>query len=340
MTLKDRPSCPHLRRAAEEVEGLSFRGLRGPSDAEIMSRVSHLSWKDDGVEWLVSPEDIRSRLEDKSDHDPISDLVFAEIGGDTVGYAEVTWDSSDSDPKYYKHAAHLLPQWRGKGIREAMFRSNEERILEVSSLDRSPSRKYIQVWTFDGPNEWKDLVESWGYPPSWHLLEMVYTDMRLIKDAPTPTGLDLGPARPEDYAGIWALFRECFSREPWSSPDAWGEAEFEEWKASKDFMPALWKIARSGGEVVGVVENYVNEDEHATYGKRVAHSHRVCVKDGWRRKGLATYLLTSSLKLLRDMGVDEVTLDTEVENKSRAMRVYEGVGFSTRRTFTFYAKPV
>ena len=46
------------------------------------------------------------------------------------------------------------------------------------------------------------------------------------------------------------------------------------------------------------------------------------------------------MKLLRDMGVDEVTLDTEVENKSRAMRVYEGVGFSTRRTFTFYAKPV
>lgn len=66
MTLNDRASCPHLRRAAEEVEGLSFRGLSGPSDAEIMSRVSHLSWKDDGVEWLVSPEDIRSRLEDKS----------------------------------------------------------------------------------------------------------------------------------------------------------------------------------------------------------------------------------------------------------------------------------
>ncbi len=97
-------------------------------------------------------------------------------------------------------------------------------------------------------------------------------------------------------------------------------------------------VARSGEDVIGVVENYVNEGEWATFGRKVAHSSRVCVRSDWRRKGVSTYLLTRSLKLLRDIGVDEVTLDTEVENKSRAMRVYEGVGFAARRTFTFYAK--
>ena len=340
MSFSNWPDCQHLKQATEDVRGLSFRGPRGPSDAETMSRLSHLSWKADDVEWMVPPEDLRPRLEEGTDREHGSDIVFAEMDGAAIGYAELRWEASDSDQKYYRLDVHLLPQWRGKGIREAMFRSCEERLAEISSFSRSPARKYILVWAFDGQNEWRDILLSAGYLSSWHLLEMVRVDLGAVKDVPAPPGLDLRPARPEDYPGIWSLFRECFAGEQWSSEAQWDEQEFEEWKRSKNFMPALWKIARQGEDVVGVVENYVDEDECRAHGKKVGHSHRVCVREDWRRKGLATYLITHSLNLFRDMGMDEVTLDTEVENKSRAMRVYMGVGFTVRRTFTFFVKPL
>jgi len=314
--------------------------LAHPSDIEEMSRVSHLSWKADGVEWLVSPDETRSWLDDKSDHDHIEDVLLAELDGQIIGFSELSWESSEEDPVYRGHNVHLLPAWRGKGIMEAMFESNEDRLREIDSLHPCRGRTFIRVWAFDGPNDWKSIIESSGYQPIWHLLEMVRTSLDSIDEVPEPEGFDFGPVHPEEYARIWALFRECFSSEQWSSPDRWSDDAYAAWLRSPNFAPGLWKVARAGGEIVGVVENCVSEDECDAYGRKVGHSVKVCVKDGWRRKGLATYLLTSSLKLLRNIGIEEVSLDTEVENTSMAMKVYAGVGFTTRRTFTFYAKPL
>ena len=340
MTVSNWMDCQHLRGISADVPGLSFRGYRDASDIEMMSRVSHLSWKADGVEWLVTPEDTARRLEDTSDHDHRADILIAEVDGEAVGFSELAWNSPDQDPKYYGHSVHLLPQWRGKGLMEAMFKSDEMRLQEISSHHPVTGRCYFKLWAFDGPNEWKGIVESSGYSPIWHLLEMAHNDLSSVRDVPPPDGLDFGPVRPEDYPKVWALFRECFSQEQWSSPERWSEKEYEEWTRSTDFCPDLWKVARAGSVIVGVVESCISERQCAAYGRRIAYSNRVCVKDGWRRKGIATYLLTSSLNQLRAMGIEEVSLDTEVENKSRAMRVYMGVGFTTRRTFTFYAKPL
>jgi GNAT superfamily N-acetyltransferase len=340
MQLSDWFECPHLARARAQAPGLSFRALRGTSEVEAMSRVSHLSWRADGVEWLTRPEEIREWLEDTSDHDHVSDVLVMESGGKVVGYSELTWDSKDADPKYYGHVVFLLPEWRGRGVMEAVFDSNESRLREISAASPVTGRCFIKVWAYDGPNDWRTKVESSGHSPTWHLLEMVHKDLASLKDAPMPEGLDYGPVRPDEYHAIWLLYRECFSAEQWSSPEKWSERAYEEWLRSPNFSPPLWRVARAGDEIVGVVENYVNDEECSSLGRRVAHSGPVCVRDGWRRKGITTYLMTSSLKHLRDIGVEEVTLDTEVENKSRAMRVYQKVGFATRRTFTFYAKPL
>jgi mycothiol synthase len=338
MNLSNWLECPHLRRISGQVSGLRFRAMDRPSDIETMSEISHLGWKADGVEWMVSPADIRSWLEDKTDHDHHDDVLLVEHDGGVVGFSELAWKSPDEDPFYFGHSVHLLPAWRGKGIMEAMFESNEARLKEITSALNLPGRSHIKLWAFDGPNDWKTLVESSGYEPIWHLLEMTHSSLDSVKDVPEPRGFDFSPVRPDEHERIWALFRECFAHEPWSSPDNWSQDAYEAWIRSPGFSPALWKVARAGSEIVGAVENCVSEEECAAYGRRVARSVKVCVKDGWRRKGLATYLLVSSLKSLRNMGIEEVSLDTEVENKSRAMKVYEGVGFVTRRTFTFYVR--
>lgn len=340
MELTEWLECPHLAKIRASVPGISFRRAGEPSDAEEMSRISHLSWKADGVEWTVTAEETRTWLEDASDHDHWADVLVIKADGAMVGYSELAWDSKDTDPKYYGHIVFLLPEWRGKGIMEAVFESNELRLRQIASSVRAGGRPYIKLWAYDGPNDWKTKVESSGYEPIWHLLEMAHSDLASVRDAPRPEGLEYGPVRPEEYRPIWLLFRECFALEQWSSPERWSDQAYEEWLRSPNFTPHLWEVARAGGDIVGVVENYVNEEECASLGRKVAHSNRVCVRDGWRRRGITSYLMSRSLNHLRDIGVVEVTLDTEVENRSRAMRVYQKAGFATRRTFTFYAKPL
>ncbi len=339
MAHQDREGCPHLARAAGEVHGLSFRGLRDASEAGTMSRLSHLSWKADGVEWLLSPEDIASGLAGKGSRRG-TEVVFAELGGTQVGYAQVSWDEANPPQGRYRQAVHLLPEWRGRGIREAMFRSNEERMTVLATEHGLSGACGAEVWALDVPSKWRDLVESSGYAPVWHLLEMVRRDLGSVEDVPAPAGLDFGPVLPDDHPKVWALCRDCFSEDMWSGPERWNEESYREWVASDRFRPELWKVARSGTDVVGLVENQVSEEECRTLGRRVAHCNMVCVREDWRRKGVATYLLKSSLKSLRDIGIEEATLDTEVENVSRAMRVYEAVGFVLRRNFTFYRKPL
>jgi GNAT superfamily N-acetyltransferase len=314
--------------------------FRDDTDFKTMSSISQRSWDADGVEWVNSRDELAHAFACVKDHDPRGDFLFAEVDGQAVGYGSISWDDSPEDPKSYKHSVHLLPEWRGRGIREAMFLWNEHMIADISSRRRHAAEKRIVVWVNDSSNDWKQLVDSSGYTTLWRLLEMAMTDIEHVVPTPLPDGIEVRPVMPGDYQRVWALLRSCFEHMEWSSPGLWTDARCAEWVASPNFMPSLMEVAWSGAEPVGVVESIMSEEVISSIGRRVAHTSRVCVAEQWRRKGIAQALLTGSLVRLRAKGAEEVTLDTEQANRSDAWRVYEKVGFRFRRTFVFYGKPL
>ncbi len=322
------------------VPGLRFRRVGGEEDFKAMSAVGQRSWDADGVEWVVTPEDIAHRFATKKDHDPRDDVLLAEVDGNIIGFSSLEWDTSDEDPKRYRSDVKLLPEWRDNGIREALFRYNEDEIRRIASGHAQFPNRRIAVWANEAPNDWKRIVDSTGYTPLWRLFEMAHTDLTGVKETPLPAGMEVRPPRPEEYAKVWALFRDCFQDEKWSSPANWTEERYREWLSSPRFMPSMIEAAWSGDVLVGAVEATMDEEECASLGKRVGRADKVCVRAGWRGKGIAMALLTRSLVRLRSMGAVEVNLDTEAENRSEAWRVYERAGYRIRRTFQFYEKPV
>jgi ribosomal protein S18 acetylase RimI-like enzyme len=62
------------------------------------------------------------------------------------------------------------------------------------------------------------------------------------------------------------------------------------------------------------------------------------VRRPWRRRGLARALLTRSLKMFQDMGMEEAALGVDTENLSGALRLYESVGFRAVKRQTIYRK--
>ena len=323
-----------------EIDGLRFRVFDDDSDYGKMSRVNQRSLEADGVVWIESEEDIRSRFSAVKDRDPRSDVIFVEVNGETVGYAQLSWDNEQESVKAYIHSVYLLPEWRGRGIREALFTHNEKRLRKIAAGHDFESRKYLQVWTYDEPNDWKRIVETMGYVSVWHLLEMAHTRLSQVKVSELAEELNIRPPREEEYHKLWELYRECFLGEPWFVPFTWSEDAYRNWISSSTFDPELIFVAWDRTKPVGIVEMVINDEEIRRTDNKVAHAWAVCVSEGWRRRGVARALLTRGLSKVRDLGMEEVLLDTEAENKHSAMKVYESVGFDVRRAFTFHRKPI
>ena len=320
------------------LDGLRYRSFVDDSDFRMMSEISQLSWAADGVVWVDSEEDLKARFSAVKDRDPRDDVIFVDVDGETVGCAELSWDNENVPVKSYSHSVHLLPEWRDKGIREALFRHNEERLVRISTRHGSAKERWLQVWTYDEPNDWKRIVDGMGYTPVWHLLEMAHTNLPSVEETGLPDGLEMRPPREGEYSILWDLFRECFLGEPWFTPYTWSDAAYENWICGSTFDPCLIQVAWHGEKPVGIVEMLINREEIDRTGEKTAHAERVCVAEGWRRKGVASALLTSGLTQVRELGIEKVMLDTEAENKHRAMKAYMSVGFDVRRTFTFHRK--
>ena len=322
------------------IPGLSFRRFRGADDFVTMSEISRESWKADGFEWSVSPEDIANALEHSKDADLRRDLVFVEVDGHVVGHGEVGWGWQDPTTTVYSHRASLLGAWRGKGIREALLRINEHRIREVARGHREARRKFFQTWAAEDPNDWRILVERAGYVQEWHLVEMVRPDLEDVPDHAVPAGLQVRRVRREDYPLVWEALCELRRDEPTFTEESCDAYHYREWLGSSTFRPELWQVAWDGATLAGMVLNRVDEEFNRSLGRKRGFTEEVFVRPPYRRKGLAKALLSRSLRMHAGLGMEEAGLDAEVRNPHMAVKLYESLGYRVVRRFTFYRKPV
>jgi mycothiol synthase len=105
-------------------------------------------------------------------------------------------------------------------------------------------------------------------------------------------------------------------------------------------MPELWQIAWEGDEVVGGVHNYIDKEENEAFNRKWGHTEQIFVRRPWRKRGIAMALIARSLKILREHGMTEATLDVDTENPSGALELYESLGYRPYSEFIFYRKPL
>jgi len=320
------------------IKGATVRRFRDASDFVAMSRVSQRSWLGDGFEWLNTEADIANTYESLGDRDPREELIMIESDGEVIGYGDISWETADSNTTLLWNFVHLLPEWRSRGIRESVFAFNEAQLLQRAK--RLGLEGYYQTWACDEPNDWKNIVLSNGYSPTWHLLEMIRPDIGRAPDFPLPKGLEVRPVPPDRYKDVWEGMMEAYRSEPWYSAKKFDEEHFKAWHSTDEFEPELWQVAWDGDRVVGAVQNYVNKRENEVFGTRRGHTERIFVAQDWQHKGVAKALISRSLKLLAGLGMTEAALDVNTANLSGAMHLYRGLGYAPVRTFTFYRKPL
>lgn len=337
--LKERNE-PILIGETSSIPGLLFRGFLGEADYPAMSAIIAGSREADGLEWTQSVEDVARTYRHLVNCDPDRDLLFAEIAGEVVGYSRVWWQQETEGKRLYQHFVHLLPEWRGKGIRRAMLRHNERRLHQIACDHPSDGPRLLQAWTSDTEHHWQALLEEEGYKPVRYGFSMVRPDLKEIPDLPLPEDVEVRPVPPEQVRAVWLAAREAF-RDHWGySEDEWSYEHWKEWQESPTYNPALWQVAWAGDEVAGMVLNFINEEENEEYGRLRGYTETICVRRPWRRQGVAKALIARSLQVLKAQGMAEAALGVDADNPNGALQLYRSMGFRVVKEFTTYRKPM
>ncbi len=337
------PRSPHARldvADAPAIRGLGFRRFRGDEDFPLMAAVAERCKAADQHEFVETVEDLRRYYRHLVNSDPSADMLFIEMFGELIGYTRVWWAQVVDGPRIYSHFAHLVPEWREKGIRRAMLRHSERRLREIAADHTTEVARWFESGSSDTERNWRDLLEHHGYEPVRYSFEMVRPTLADIFDVPLPLGLEVRPVGPEDYLTVWRAAREAF-RDHWGFVEAeWTDPQFESWQEHETFNPELWQVAWDGNEVAGMVLNYISAAENSRYGRQRGYTETICVRRPWRRRGLARALIARSLKRLRQLGMTEAGLDVDAESPHGALGLYESLGYTPVKGWTTYRKPL
>jgi len=324
-----------------KIQGINFRHFRGVSDYAAIAMVITGSSKADSIERIVTSEDISIAFsEHLTNCDPYQDIIFAEVEGEVVGYARGWWVEEAPSIRLYEHNGFILPAWRRKGIGFSMLRWLENRLKEIAETHPGKYKNYLQTSISQTEEDARILLEHFGYQPIRYFYQMVRPNLEDIPEHPLPGGLEIRPVMEKDYRAIWKQVDE-------TSQGEWGYSEptedsYQEWLEHPHFQPNLWQIAwdKVADEVVGTVLTFIDNEENAQFGRKRGYTEGIGVSQQWRRKGVASSLISSSLKAQKEAGMNESALAADADSASSVTRLYEKCGFQVVSKDTIYRKPL
>jgi ribosomal protein S18 acetylase RimI-like enzyme len=329
---------------------LVYRPFAGESDFPKMLAVIEGCKTVDGLERSDTLEDIARNYAKLHHSDPATDMVFAEVEGQVIGYGRCWWDIERTDPSDADspatwlgfHVGYVLLEWRRRGIGSEILRRLQDRLSElvfhqIIAGKLSPKTPCLYSdWAGQTETSHIALIEKDGYQAIRHAFDMVRPDLENIPDIPLPPGLEVRPVLPAHYRAVWDASNVAFR-------DHWGyipepDEEFEKMQQSPLFDPSLWRVAWDGDQVAGMVLSFINKAENEEYGRKRGYTENICTLRPYRGKGLAKALIALSLRTLKERGMEHAALGVDAENISGALQLYKNMGYQVVKQSTIYRK--
>lgn len=319
------------------IAGLRYRRVNLDADVDgLVALINACSLADD-TEMAFNADEIRHDLSHKANFDIDRDLVVVELDGRLVGEVEVNVVVRDGI------AVHSFDGWvhpdaRRRGIGRALARWVEQRSREVAATWPGSEPHELGAWVDSNGADGLALLESLGYQRVRYGFQMTRPLSEPIPDAPLPAGLEIRPVVEADHRRIWDADTEAF-RDHWGSPER-TEEDFQRWFTMPNLDTGLWRVAWDGDEVAGSIFSLVWPEENEKLGLGRGWLEHISVRRPWRKRGLATALIAETLRMFRDMGLDEGALGVDSENPTGALQLYESLGFRRHKTGISFRKSI
>lgn len=184
----------------------------------------------------------------------------------------------------------------------------------------------IAISTFDKIPQNIKAIETLGFKRVRYFYRM-RRDLSLPIELPVlPSGLHVVNYSTEWDNALFNAFNEAFA-------DHWNfiPVTKEDWDiwftGSKDFSPKMSFLVLDKQEIASFSINSFSQERNQMRGINEGWINQLGTRRAWRKQGLATALLLTSMQAFRSAGVDFATLAVDTENTTGALRIYERQGF-------------
>jgi len=322
-------SFSHGVLEAPAIPGLVFRRLHSEVDLPGIVDVMNASFAADGNSERITVEGLANIYAHPVHWDPQQDTLLVEVERTLVGYAHTAWCEEAEGDCLHNINLHLVEEWRGRGLEQAVQRYLEQRAKVIASADSTHARHWYASRVSGTWCARAEMLLALGYTPTRCYYEMQRSLDNDLPEVLMPTGIELRSPLPEHYRAIWEANAECFRDQ--RDYVASSEESYYAWVATPDLDPSLWLVAWDGDQVAGGAIN-------VAYGGVWGETDDLFVRRPWRDQGLGRALLVGSLHLFKARGLTTAGLGVDAENLSGALGLYESVGFRPYQRVVSYRK--
>ena len=270
--------------------------------------------------------------------DPYKDvLVVQDSDQRIVGFAELQVEEGSEQSLFYAGTT-IHPDWREMDLEEPVLERLWQRAAERRRKVRSERNLFIAYC----PAHHERVIaifESFGLSVMRYSPHLVYQPLDNLPEPQFPSSV---VARPYDWgrddASAMEAYNEAFVEDPEYVPVK--EEEWLHWLKRPSVREAFSYVALDRGAVVGFCISSISEERIRLLGRKDGYINILAVRPTHRRQGLGSALLLACLRALQAAGMESATIETDTDNPTEALRLYQKVGFREKWRWITYAREI
>jgi ribosomal protein S18 acetylase RimI-like enzyme len=335
--LNRRVSAPEVAERPVDGEGIAWRAATA-DDIDAILDLEAAVGAADHPRYVSSREDIAENFE-RSHIDPQRDTIVATEDGELVAWGVAELGAGQDTLVNVHLFGGVRPSHRGRGLGRRLLSWQEARGLQQLASSDKALPGWLSIYLDDQAASARGLVERRGYAPARWFLELTRDLGEPVGMRPVAEGVRVVPYTEDLWEATRAARNDSF-RDHWGSQSV-NEERWLAFSRRKGSRPQWCSIAlgqdeNGGWDVVAFVIAHANEHDWPLQGFTSAYVDLVGTRRDWRGRGLASALLTATLRAVAADGIQKVLLDVDSDSPTGALGLYTGLGFTeTARTVSY-----
>jgi mycothiol synthase len=257
-------------------------------------------------------------------------LLVSTPDGELVAFATAIAPPTFRDAFDVYLEGRVHPRWRGRGVGRALLAWQLARGTQVHAEQHPEVPARLSVGAFTSMPDLAALLRRAGLAEvRWFAhMSRPLTDLPELRPV---EGVELVPFSWDRDEEVRLAHNAAFTDHYGSS-----ERDTASWQlmftGRQAFRPDLSVLAVEDGAVVAYTLAYVHEGQTAALGERETYFGQIGVLPHARGRGLSKATIVQALRVAAENDCQLASLQVDNDNSSGALRLYEGLGFTTDRT--------